>query len=58
MAGNLYMLGATLLSLTYLYFGLRIASERTLFAARKVLLTSIVYLPLLYVLMLADRPSL
>jgi heme o synthase len=58
MAGNLYMIGALLLSFTYLYFGLRIASERTLFAARKVLLTSIVYLPLLYILMMADRPSL
>lgn len=58
MAGNLYLLGALLLSCTYLYFGFRIASERTLFAARKVLLASIVYLPLLYVLMMADRPSL
>jgi protoheme IX farnesyltransferase len=58
MAGNLYLIGALLLSVTYLYFGLRIVSERTLFAARKVLLTSIVYLPLLYALMLADRPSL
>ena len=29
MSGNLYLLGAMLLSLTYLYFGFRIASERT-----------------------------
>ena len=58
MSGNLYLLGALLLSLTYLYSGFRIASERTRFAARKVLLTSIVYLPLLYCLMIADRPHL
>ena len=44
MSGNLYLLGATLLSLTYLYYGFRITSERTRLAARKVLLTSIVYL--------------
>ncbi len=58
MAGNIYLVGALLLSFTYLYFGLRIASERTLVAARRVLLTSIAYLPLLYILMMADRPSL
>ena len=58
MSGNLYLLGALLLSLTYLYSGIRIASERTRVAARKVLLTSIVYLPLLYCLMIADRPHL
>jgi heme o synthase len=58
MAGNLYLLGALLLSCTYVYFGLRVASHRTVLAARQVLLTSIVYLPLLYVLMMVDRPSL
>ena len=58
MSGNLYLIGATLLSFTYLYYGFRIASERTRFAARKVLLTSIVYLPLLYGLMIVDRPHL
>jgi heme O synthase-like polyprenyltransferase len=47
-----------LLSCTYVYFGLRVASHRTVLAARQVLLTSIVYLPLLYVLMMVDRPSL
>jgi heme o synthase len=58
MAGNLYLLGALLLSCTYVYFGFRVASHRTVLAARQVLLTSIVYLPLLYVLMMVDRPSL
>jgi protoheme IX farnesyltransferase len=58
MSGNLYMLGATLLSLTYLYYGYRTLFERTTYAARRVLMTSIVYLPLLYCLMVADRPHL
>jgi heme o synthase len=58
MSGNLYLLGATLLSLTYLYYGCRTLFERTTYTARKVLMTSIVYLPLLYCLMVADRPHL
>ena len=58
MSGNVYLVGALLMSLTYLYYGFRIGSERTMFAARKVLMTSIVYLPLLYCLMMADRPGL
>jgi heme o synthase len=58
MSGNLYLLGATLLSLTYLYHSYRTIHEHTKVAARKVLMTSIVYLPLLYCLMMADRPHL
>jgi len=38
MSGNVYLLGAALISSTYLYFGFRIAAERTRFAARKVLM--------------------
>ena len=58
MTGNLYFAGALLLGLTYLYSGIRINQERTVARARAVLLSSIAYLPLLYVLMLADRPHL
>jgi heme o synthase len=58
MSGSIYLVGALLMSLTYLYYGFRVASERTRFAARKVLMTSIMYLPLLYCLMIADRPGL
>jgi protoheme IX farnesyltransferase len=54
MSGGLYLAGALLLSLMYVFYSLRIAQLRTLRAARSVLLSSIVYLPLLYVLMLAD----
>jgi protoheme IX farnesyltransferase len=58
MAGSLYLGGALLLSCTYFYYGLRIRRERTMIAARGVLMASIVYLPLLYGLLLADRPGL
>lgn len=58
MTGNLYFAGALLLGATYFYFGVRISRDRSLLMARQVLLTSIVYLPLLYGLMLLDRPTL
>jgi len=58
MSGNVYVGGAFLLSLTYLYYGMRIARERTPLSARGVLMASIVYLPLLYGLMLADSARL
>ena len=50
--------GALLLGLWFLYAGVRVALERTLSRARGVLLTSVLYLPLIYGLMLLDRPGL
>lgn len=58
MSGNLYVAGALLLGLAYLYAGVRASQELTRVRARAILLTSIVYLPVLYALMLADRPYL
>ncbi len=58
MTGNIYFAGALLLSLAYLYFSIRINGERSVANARRVLLASIVYLPALYVLLLANRTSL
>ncbi len=58
MAGQWYWLGALLLGLGFLYTGLRAAIERTAVRARRVLLASVVYLPVLYGLMLLDRPGL
>jgi heme o synthase len=58
MTGNWYLAGALVLSFGYLYYGMRIARERTVLRARAVLLASIVYLPLLYVLMIADHARL
>jgi protoheme IX farnesyltransferase len=57
MAGNVYLYGALALGLAFLYYGLRIRSDRTRQQARRVLLASVVYLPLLFSLMLIDRPA-
>src|ERR1035441_2500786 len=58
MSGRIYLVGALLLGLFYLYSGVRVTLERTLSRARGVLLTSVLYLPLIYGLMLLDRPGL
>jgi len=58
MAGTLYVVGALLLGGMYFWSGVRISRERTLLRARGVLMASIAYLPLLYVLLLADRRHL
>ena len=57
MAGNIYLWGAVLLGSFFLYAGYRVTFNRTRRQARRVLLASVVYLPLLYGLMLLDRPA-
>jgi heme O synthase-like polyprenyltransferase len=42
----------------YFYSGVLVARHKTRADARRVLLASIVYLPVLYMLMMADRTSL
>jgi protoheme IX farnesyltransferase len=54
MAGTIYMTGALALGLLFLYSGIRVSLDRTRVRARKVLLTSVIYLPALYVLMVLD----
>ena len=54
MTGSVYMVGAIALGLFYLYSGIRVSLDRTKVRARRVLLTSVVYLPLLYGLMVLD----
>ncbi len=58
MSGKVYLFGALALGLAFLYAGLRVVFERSTIRARQVLLASVVYLPLLYGLMLLDRPRL
>jgi len=55
MTGNLYMFGALALGALFLYAGLRVSFDRTRQQARRVLLASVIYLPVLYGLMLLDR---
>ncbi len=56
MAGNVYLYGALALGLAFVYYCLRIRWDRTRQQARHVLLASVVYLPVLFSLMLIDRP--
>lgn len=58
MSGNIYFFGALALGLWYLYSGILVARDRTILRARAVLMVSVIYLPLIYGLMLLDRPSL
>ena len=58
MSGRIYAIGALVLGLWFLYSGVRVALERTLVRARGVLIASVLYLPLIYCLMLLDRPGL
>jgi protoheme IX farnesyltransferase len=58
MAGTVYLAGALALGLVFLYAGVRVAFDRTKLRARRVLLASVMYLPLLYGLLLLDRPRL
>jgi protoheme IX farnesyltransferase len=54
MTGTVYMVGALGLGLVFLYSGIRIFMDRTKLRARRVLLASVVYLPVLYALMVFD----
>jgi protoheme IX farnesyltransferase len=58
MSGRIYLVGALLLGLYFLYSGVRVALDRTILRARYVLMVSVFYLPLIYGLMLLDRPGL
>jgi heme o synthase len=54
MTGSIYLIGALVLGLCFLYSGVRVSLDRSKLRARKVLLTSVVYLPVLYLLMVLD----
>jgi protoheme IX farnesyltransferase len=58
LAGNVYFFGALLLSLGYLYFGARSAMLRSRHEAKRLLQASILYLPLLFILMLLDKTGI
>jgi protoheme IX farnesyltransferase len=58
MSGIVYGVGALILGLWFLYSGVRVALDRNIIRARHVLLASVLYLPLIYGLMLLDRPGL
>lgn len=55
MTGPVYFYSALVLGLVYLYSGAALCLDRTQQKARKLLLTSVVYLPLLYGVMVVGR---
>ena len=55
MAGELYFAGALVLGLAFLWLTLRFAMTRSVRDARRVFFGSIVYLPVLWVLMIANK---
>ena len=55
MAGDVYVAGALILSLGFLWLTFRFARSRGLKDARQVFFGSIVYLPVLWILMIADK---
>ena len=57
MTGNIYLAGALAIGSYYLYSSTRVRFHRTRQQARRVLLASIVYLPVLYGLMLIDHAA-
>lgn len=54
-AGVIYLIGALVLGITFLVYGTRMALYRTKAMARRLVLASIVYLPLVFALMMANK---
>jgi protoheme IX farnesyltransferase len=55
LAGTLYLFGAVALGIAFFWSGVRLARKRTAGEARRLLKASIVYLPLIYVLLMIDK---
>jgi protoheme IX farnesyltransferase len=54
-AGAIYLTGAVLLGLLYVYSGFRLNTMRTNVQARRLLLASVVYLPVVFALLMLDK---
>jgi protoheme IX farnesyltransferase len=54
-AGRVYLVGAVILGVGFLYYGARLAAQRTNVLAKQLLMASIVYLPLVLTLLMFDR---
>ena len=54
-SGTVFLVGALLLGLWFLYAGVRSALDRSNERARTLLLVSVIYLPLLFILMVANK---
>ncbi len=54
-SGKIYLYGAIVLGLLFLYSSLRAAFSKSRQEAKRLLLASVIYLPLLFILMVVDR---
>jgi len=54
-AGLLYLIGASVLSTGFLCFGAQLALRKSNLAARQLLFASIIYLPLVFILLVLDK---
>jgi protoheme IX farnesyltransferase len=54
-AGRVYAVGAGILGAGFLYYGARMAAQRTNALAKQLLMASIIYLPLVLTLLMIDR---
>jgi len=54
-SGSVYLVGAAVLGIGFLFFSARAALVRTTWQARKLLLASVLYLPALFALMVLNR---
>lgn len=55
MAGSVYLVGAAVLGIAFLFFSTKAALVRTTWQARRLLLASVLYLPVLFGLMVLNR---
>jgi protoheme IX farnesyltransferase len=55
MTGRVYFVAALVLDLAFLYFGLRLATERSRKRARGLLLASVLYIPILFAFLVFDN---
>jgi protoheme IX farnesyltransferase len=54
-SGTVYLIGASILGLLFLYSSIRAALSKSRQEARRLLLASVIYLPLLFILMVVNR---
>jgi protoheme IX farnesyltransferase len=57
-AGKAYLVGALVLGLGFLHYGMRLAFHRSNSLARRLVLASVVYLPLVFGMLMADKTPL
>ena len=57
MTGKVYFYGAVILGSVFLYVAVRAALDHSKTTARRLLLASVIYLPLLFILMVLNQRS-